>query len=289
MGGGGSESSGKTEIRYAPYIETQHMGFLYKTAYYRDAALATNPFADFCTNIPLDEAFFGAGHIITSFPALYDMYGKFMAGLDIEVLFNQEFEASTSGPIINNLVAAKNVLLQDEIDDELTKYSVGMRDLNSVMASSFVIGKSIIRGEGVKKISDFDAELRYKMIPVAADRWKTHLDWNKSVVGVYAELMKLYYSAKMDIQEENSSMLAKKILWPFTVLEYNRAALGALQGATNTNASIAGASKASKAISGALSGAAMGAMAGGAIKGSAGGLPGMVIGAVLGLAGGLLS
>ena len=57
-------------------------------------------------------------------------------------------------------------------------------------------------------------------------------------------------------------MVTKNTLWPFTVLEYQRAALGAMQGASNSKSDVAGASTAQKAIGGALSGAAGGAMIG---------------------------
>ena len=82
---------------------------------------------------------------------------------------------------------------------------------------------------------------------------------------MYAEIMKFYFSAKTDIDEINYAMVAKNALWPFTVLDYERAALGALQGATNQKTDVAGASTTARVLSGALSGAAMGAMVGGQI------------------------
>jgi hypothetical protein len=83
------------------------------------------------------------------------------------------------------------------------------------------------------------------------------------VVTVYAELMKLYYAVKTDVNEANYSFAAKDKLWPFTVLDFERAALGALQGAINEKRDVAGASTAAKTISGALSGAALGAQVSG--------------------------
>jgi len=301
--GGGDQT---TTIRYAPYIEDHHTWFLDVVQGQVNSLSGQSPFTGY-TNITVDDAFFGAGYLITSFPALYDMYGKFMAGLDIEVLYGQIFEDTVNAPAINNLVSAEAVLLDDDINaNSLPRFQVGMRDMNSVITSSYVVGKAMIEDARVKSISKFSAQLKYQMIPVASERWRTHLDWNKGVVGVYAEIMKLYFSAKMDINEANYSMAAKNILWPFTVFEYERVALGALQGATNAKTDVAGASTTAKAISGALSGAAMGVMAGsmiapatagvaatattGAIAGTAGGGPiGAVIGGVLGLAMGLLS
>ena len=88
------------------------------------------------------------------------------------------------------------------------------------------------------------------------------MNGNKGVIGVYAEIMKFYFSAKIDVNEINYSMAAKDKLWPFTVLDFERASLGALQGAMSSKTDVAGASTASKVIGGALTGAAMGVMIG---------------------------
>jgi hypothetical protein len=259
-GGGGGDS--QTTIRYAPYIETEHQAFLNLIASNRDTALLANPFLSY-TDIEVDDGFFGAGYIISSFPSLYDMYGKFMAGLDIEVLWTEVFADTVNAPVVDDLVAAEAALLDDDIDmNSVPRLQTGMRDINAVMGSSFVIGRAIIEDARVKAISKFSADLRYRLISVAASRWSTHLDWNKGVVGVYAELIKLYFSTKIDVDEVNYAMASKRALWPFTILDFERAALGALQGATNSKTDVAGASTASKVIGGALSGAAMGAMVG---------------------------
>lgn len=285
-GGGGGGGDQETTIRYAPYIESKHQAFLEAMASYRAATTDDSPFTGY-TDIVIESAFFGTGYTIASFPSMYDMYGKFMAGLDVDTLYSQIFEDTVNAPEINNLVSAEADLLDDDIEtNSLPRLQLGMRDINSVMASTFVIGKSIIEDAREKSLSKFSAELKYRMLPVVADRWKTHLEWNKSVIMTYAEIMKLYYSAKMDVTDFNYTMDAKDKLWPFTVLDYERAALGALQGATKTTSDVAGASTASKAISGALSGAAAGAMVGSAVPGIGTGI-GAVVGGVLGLAGSL--
>ena len=277
-------------VRYAPYIESRHMTFLRHAAEMRyniltgeqypgSMVLDDSPFAEHSA-IVVDDAFFGTGYTIASFPSLYDMYGKFMAGLDIDTLFSQIFEDTVNASEINDLVAAESTLLNDEITEKaLPPILTGARDINSVMSSTFVIARAIPRDTQIKLVEKFSSELKYRMIPVAVDRWKTHLEWNKNIVMSYAEIMKLFFSAKMDVEDFNYSTLAKDKLWPFTVLDYERAALGALQGATTTNKDVAGGSTAQKALGGAASMAATGAMFGG--------LPGAVIGGVLGLAGSL--
>ena len=217
MGGGGSKS-GKTEIRYAEYIETKHSSFLTAVHDFRVATTGNSPFSGY-TDIEVDDAFFGAGYTISSFPALYDMYGKFMAGLDIETLYNQTLEDTVNSTVVNDLVSAEGALLDDEININSTpRMQVGMRDINSVMSSSYVIAKSLIEDTRTKAISKFSAELKYRLLPMAQDRWSRHLNWNQNVVSTYMEVMKLYYAAKVDMDEANYNYKEKNTLWPLTVL-----------------------------------------------------------------------
>ena len=266
-GGGGSSTPANTSttIRYAPYIETRHQNFLETVYTKRFAVINDSPFTNY-TDVEVDDAFFGAGYTIASFPALYDMFGKFMAGLDIEALWEQLYTSTLESSAVGDLIAAEGDLIDDEIEESsLPRLQTGMRDINAVMSSSFVVGKSLIESTRTKVISKFSADLKYRLIPIAQERWTTHLNWNKLVIGTYSEIMKLYFSAKTDVDEINYAMAAKNTLWPFTVLDFERAALGALQGATNQKTDAAGASTTARVLSGALSGAAMGAMVGGQI------------------------
>ncbi len=263
--GSSSKASDTMTIRYAPYVETRHNNFLGEVQSRRMAVIDASPFSDY-TDVEVDNAFFGAGYVISSFPSLYDMYGKFMAGLDIDALYSQLFEDTLNSSEVDNLVSAEAVLMEDDIEaNVLPRLQTGIRDINSVLASTFVVGKSLIEDTRVKALEKFRAELKYKLIPTVRDRWIAHLDWNKNIVCTYAEIMKFYFSAKMDIDDINYSYDAKDKLWPFTVLEYERAALGALQGATTTTTNAAGASTVSRVLGGALSGAATGAMIGNAV------------------------
>lgn len=287
--GGKSSGGGDQEVtvRYAPYIEDKHSAFLTATQNYRVVTADDSPF-DGYADIEVELAFFGTGYTIASFPTLYDMYGKFMAGLDVDTLYDQIFEDTVNAPEVNDLVAAEGALIDDDIESNvLPKFEVGMRDINSVMASTFITGKALIYDARVKSLEKFRSELKYRLIPVAADRWKTHLEWNKAVIMTYAEVMKLYYSVKIDVDDFNYSMSAKDKLWPFTVLDYERANLGALQGATKSNSEVGGSSRFGNAISGALGGAAAGGLIAGASGGAIAGPTGMIAGGLLGLAGSL--
>lgn len=279
-GGGGGGGGGDTTntIRYAPYIENAHSRFLNDTYSYRVATINNNAYASFST-IPVDEGFFGTGYILASFPALFDIYGKFVAGLDIEALWAEVMDSTTESPQANELVRAESALLNEELESSiLPKFYTGMRDLNAVMSSTFVVGKALLYDTKQKLVEKFSAELKWKLVAVAQDRWKAHLAWNTEAVTTYAKLFDLYFSAKTNVTRMNYELLAKKSLWPMEVLDYERANLGALQGAMKQTQDKGGGSSGSSILGGALSGAAAGGMIGGPWGAAVGGVLGGIAG-----------
>lgn len=279
MGGGGKGDS-TTTIQFHKKIRAAHEALMEETRRRRDAAIDDSPYAGIA-DLDMDVGLLGTGYVLADFPSLFDMYGKFMAGLDIEVLFDQSFEDTVNSTAVATLVSAESALLDDEIiSNALPRFSTGMRDINSVLSSTFIIGRAQIEDTKTKLVAKFSAELKYRLIPVAVERWSRHLEWNKSVVQTYADMMKLYIMTSMDIANHNQDTAAKNALWPFTVLDFERAMVGALNSAGGGPSKAAGGSMASRALSGALGGAAMGA--------SVGGPMGAAVGGVLGLAGGLL-
>jgi len=280
FGGGGDEGDATTEVRYAPYIEDAHKAYMETIATVVDERLELNPFDDYEV-YDINDTFFGAGYTITSFPSLYDMYGKFMAGLDIEVLWDQMFQSTLYSPEVSNLVSAESDLLDDNIEEKvLPRFKLGLRDVNAVMSSSFVIGEALIESARVKSISKFSAELKYRLIPIVVDRWKAHLDWNRGVITTYMEIMKLYFLARIDFDNHNQENDTKKVLWPFTLYDYKRVSIGMLNGAINSTTDVAGASRGQSILGGAMSGAGLGASIGGEDSWGAG--IGAVVGGVLG-------
>lgn len=264
MGSSGQKShtTQTSVIMYAPYVQTRHQTFLQDVYNYRVATADDDPFSGY-TDVEVENAFFGAGYTISNFPALYDMYGKFMAGLDVDVLYDQIFEETVNSTVVSDLTSTEADLIEDDIEiNSLPRIKTGLRDINSVMSTTLPIAKAILEDARVKSVAKYRADLRYRLIPIVQARWQTHLQWNQQVITIYSEIMKFYYAAKHDVNEDNYSFAAKSRLWPFTVLEFERAALGALQGATNSRVEAAGASTTSRVLSGALSGAAMGAMVG---------------------------
>lgn len=265
---GGSSSSTVTTgaTRYAPYVEERHSEFLNVAQSYRQALQGDSPYKDY-VDIPLNDIFFGTGFVISSFPALYDMYGKHMAGLDIEAIWSNSFETILNSTAVDNLVSAEAVLVDDDIETQaLPNMCIAMRNANAVSTSTFIINKALIERSKVKSLSQFSGNLKYNLIPEVQELWRTQLNWNKAVIGTYSEIIKLYYSLDLDVADFNYGMKTKDVLWPFTVLEFEGSALAALQGAKTQSSSSktkgggGGENKVMGAVSGALSGAAIGSM-----------------------------
>lgn len=295
---GGGEGDSTTTVRWAPYVEAAHIEYLEAIQSYRTWALEwenpgvsdvmrRSPYKNY-VDLDFDIAFFGAGFLISSYPSLWDMYGKFMAGLDIEVLFNHEFEDTINGAVVENAINVEADRLEDDlIQDAYPRFETGLRDINSVMSSSFIIGRALMESARTKAIARFSADFKARLLPLVVDRWKTHLDWNKGVIDMYAQLIKFYILTKIDVDNQNFEIKAKNYLWPFTILNFERAAVATLAGPQDTQTDVAGASKGQRMMGAAMTGASAGAMIGSVVPGLGTAL-GAVIGAGVGLAGGML-
>ena len=175
MGGGKGGGDVETTLRYAKYIENHHKDFLDEIAIRRNTAIDDSPYAS-RVDIASDDGFFGVGYTMASFPSLYDMYGKFMAGLDVDVIYDQIYGDLMEGPVTHNLVSAESAFLSDELEsDTIPRYETGMRDINAVVSSTFIMGKALLEETRLKAVAKYSAGLQYALLPVVAQRWQAHL------------------------------------------------------------------------------------------------------------------
>lgn len=294
MGSSGGGAPEKQEIRYAPYLETAHKRILSNdnnvspntTAFtlFNDA-LGQSPY-DQASILNPDEGMFGykddgetLWHI-SNFPSVYDMFGKFMAGLDVCSLWHKLYEEVVNGPTVNNAISAHSAVLKDEIDSTvMPSFLAGMRDINAINSSSFIVGKALIYDGHTKRVNEFAGNVRLKMIEVTTQMWSKHLEWNSNVVKMYGTLFELYYGTRMDTSARNIEYLVKHQLWNLNLLDYTRAMIGALNGAPAAAVSDNKDNKSGNIIGGIISGAAGGFLSGGPI--------GALVGGAMGLAGAL--
>ncbi len=296
---GGNQAKQEQTIRYAPYLESWHQMLLGTYDALQDQLIGDwstenmgatppeDPYKNY-VDIDIEDSFFGAGYTLASFPSLYDMFGKFMAGLDIDVLHDEIHQDIINGTVVGEAITQEASRLEDDL--ELVAYprmEAGMRDINAVMSSTFVIARAQLEANRQLAIARFAADARYRLLPVVTERWAQHLNWNKSVIEMYANVMKFYFITRMDTDNQNMEIGLKHLLWPYTILEYSRVAVGTFNGAQNVTNETTSGSRAQKMIGGALVGASAGASVGAQI-GAIGGPLGMGIGAGIGFLSGLL-
>jgi hypothetical protein len=288
--GGGGSSSGTQEnfIRYAPYIEEKHKIFLNQIEFYVDAIRNNSPYYEFHQQ-DLNLYFFGAGATISSFSPLFAQYENLLGTFDLNSSYGSIFDQTVNSQQVKDLIRAEGARMSDDLEsDSLPRLMVGARDLNAVNSTTFIIAKTLLEEARLKTLNKYSAELRYSMINVANDRWKTDLEWRKNKMNSYQEMVKLVLLSNIDYSNQKYMMKAKDALWPFTVMDHERVALGTMQGAKNSEVVFGedGPGTGQKVLGGIMTGAAVGAMLGPVGSLSGGAVAGL--GALLGGVGGLL-
>ena len=285
MGGSGSSGDVTKTRRYAPYIEAQHSSFLALTATHRNDIISDSPFAGYIF-AETSDAFFGLGYLISSFPSLYDMFGKHMAGLDIETLWNSIFERVVGEPSIDVSISEEMKLVDDEmVKGELADFQVGMRNLNAVTTSSFVVGKAVTEDKRIKSLARTSLEAKVGLLDSVGKEYADHLNWEKTIIVVYAKAMKDYFVYTTMMDDVNTNFASRNALWPFTVLSFEGAALGTMQSAASWRKQMSPRER--SAVSKVLlvaSYTATGAIIGLEIGGPWGALVGAVVGVIVGIA-----
>jgi len=266
-GGGSSEST----VRWAPYVEAAHIELIENYQTYRTWALVpdpikglynwdysggliSSPFRDF---VPLDieDIFFGTGLDVSSIDPIYDKYDQLITQLDLNASFNAIFADTVNGTVIDNLVSAQATKLSDDLEQvAYPRFECGLRDINSVISTSFTMGRAVMEQGRTKALAAYDAELRYRLLPLVIDRWKATIDWNKLSFDEYVNTLKFYVTLKDELDSHTMEIRAKNSLWVFTILEYERGAAAALAGPQTATNEVKGASKGQQIAGGVMMG-----------------------------------
>lgn len=291
MGGGGSEGPTDNTVRFAPYLENAHGELLNDNGSDTadlslidalNAAFGGSPFGSAPTLNP-DDAFFGSGYSVTSFPSLYDMFGRFMAGLDLHVLWEQTYNGIITSAPLGTLIASHAERLDDDVEQRvIPRFEAGMRNIGAIHSTAFAMGRALIEETRIREFNNFVAKLELGAFETSIRMWQAHLDWNKNVTVIYSEMIRLYYGTRQGASEHNAAMDAKHVTFDLDLFEYARAMLGALSG------SPAAVGPGDKGKSSPLASGIAGGVAG-AAAGSSFGPWGAAIGGVIGFAAGFFS
>lgn len=227
MGGGGSSNTNTiTETRYAPYIEAKHEPFLVAGVETRESIIGSSPYALY-TAPNIDDGFFSLGFILSSFPSLYDTFGKTMAGLDIDSLFTNNFSGKMADT--ESVIKSELTLIDDAIDQEQT-HKTTARELNATQGSPFIIVNANIEKDRIKKTTELRLAAKYSLIPGVVNTWTKTLNWKKDTIVEYAKALQNYYLCKINTDTAEYRKKNENTSWPLTVLDFERSLYAAMLG-----------------------------------------------------------
>ncbi len=302
MGGsGGGGNSGK--IEYPVYMQTAHSDWLDNTGAdsmtssivdLMKIAHGSSPFSGLTVYDPDTRA--------TVFEDAVDDFSTFVLAMEPGTDWTTAISTVTSyidasvldDTTLDAEVAAHDAIIDARLTDTiLPRFQIGMRDINAVVSSSFVIGQSNLEAQAQLDKNKFSADLRLSNYKQRNDMI---MNSTKEALNLFihkAEYFKianhyLIEAARIKMVMKNEELGQqieideKDTVWDMSVYQYGGNVLASIAGAaaaTRGNQP----STAQKALGGALSGAAAGAAIG-----AAGGPIGAGGGALLGLGASLL-
>lgn len=279
-GGGGGGGSGAVD--YPDYMKTWHGDALNDggadtlTSSVTDvinAALGNSPFTGLNAYDPDNDI----TNMLASADDMQTLVDLLSNGTTLDTLIADILDTTR----IDNMVTAYANDLDDRlIATILPRFEAGMRDINAVVSSAFVIGRALIEEEEDRQVAKYGGALYLK--GASDDAIKVigmKLEYQKVVSQLIVDTYRLKIVAKKEEVDENMKIDENDALWDLSLFQYGSNVLGAIGGGT-VSPRAKEPSTAQSVLGGALSGAAAGAMVGGPY--------GAVIGGVLGAAAGLL-
>lgn len=300
MGGSGDGSSGgggggSGQVSYPAYMEAVHSTWLDALAVLVVAG-GDNPFTGEVAYDPsapiaaVDAEIVLFKAVVDALASETDWAAKMAAAktyIDANIIDDTYVDAD---------IAAYAAVLDDQINNiTLPRFQAGMRDINAVMSSAFVVGEAFIEGMRNRDVAKYGTGLREKlhlirddMIMKGADRMLSDLiqnvSFNKAVADLTYEANRLEIVALKEESDQNLSIEESEALWPMEKYQFAANMLAAIGGGTAIpNSGGKQKSKAASVLGGALSGGAAGGMA-------TGGNPiGIGVGAALGIGAALMN
>ena len=294
---GGSSGGGSSgQVSYPAYMETIHSTWLDAVAALIVTAVSGgSPFASTVAYDPTASVAImvaGVGAFNTAVDALSDES-------DWEAKIDAAKTKLDAAVFDTTYVNADIVAFQAQVDDVLAsdilpKFQTGMRDINAVYTSSFVMGEAVINGMSQRDVNKYASALRLNFntqrndaIVKSADTMVQNLlkrvEFERAVAHYTIEAQRLGIVAFKEQADQDVVLTDMDARWDLEMYAYAVNMLGGISGGTVSTSGNAGMSKTQSALSGALSGAAAGAMVSGGNPYAIG------AGAVIGGIGGLLS
>lgn len=293
-GSGGGGGGGSGAVDYPDYMETIHGNWLdgggvdtlsQSVTDIMDAALGNSPWTGETAYDPDTEV----SNIIGAPDDLQTLVTLLSTGTTLDTLISEILDESRIDTAVDEFAADLDARLTAEI---LPRFNAGMRDINAVVSSAFVLGRANIEENQDRQVAKFSADLHMKAFSDDAIRViALKLEYQKVVSSMVIEANRIKVVAKKEEVDKQLTIDEADALWDLEVFQYGANLLASIGGGTadpNTKKP----STAASMIGGAMSGAAAGAMIGGAMEGTIMGMSagpfGAIAGAVLGAGSALL-
>lgn len=288
--GGGGGGGGSGDVGYPDYMEIAHGDWLNKdgadgisfsivTA--MNAALGNSPWTGQTAYDPDTDL----TELIAQPDDLQTLVTLLSNGTTLDTLISNVLDTTRIDDEIAAFAADLDARLVSEV---LPRFEGGMRDINAVVSSAFVIGRALIEEGQDRQVAKFNADVRMKAF--SDDAIKVvgmKLEYQRVVSAMLMEGYRMKIVAKKEEMESNIKIDESDALWDLKVFQYGANLLAAIGGGVDTPQQNQP-SQLQSAIGGAMSGAAAGAMVGSAVPGI-GTAAGAIAGGVLGAASAFLS
>lgn len=258
------------------YLSTDH-GTLVDNVM-TDVAAASNPFTGLAAYVPTTD--------IASMLADVVSFEGFVAEVQWDDIYPQIIELATelvdeyinTDEYIADRVAAHAALLDTDLSAKVyPKFEAGMRDINAIMTSSFVIGRAIILVDRNDKVDRFSADMEMQVVKdrqtmitqLASEMLRIFLqkvEMQRALAALQLDFYRIKIAAKADEATENKAIEVEEAKWLMAKHQYAANVMSALNGGVSAIGQSEG-SKTARVLGGALSGAAAGAMIGAAVFG----------------------
>ena len=193
-------------------------------------------------------------------------------------------------------VAAHAAALDSDLNAKvIPRFNAGMRDINAVQTSAFVIGRALIEYDRDDKVDKFMVDMRFQadakrgdlIQNAAAEMIRLHLqkiELGRVIAALTIDELRLKIAANADYKTEVKALAADLGRWPLEIYKYGANMLASIGGGTTSSVPMDG-NKTARIIGSGLSGAIAGATIGASFGGSGAGY-GALIGGALGAIGG---
>lgn len=292
LGGGGSSGGGgggSGAVSYPAYMQSQHETWMTDIDTEIASATSNNPFTSATAFDPTDEI----AAMSSALAALEVELDAFDPDLLIASTMSAVATALDAQLLSDGAIVLATKAFSDLADNEFDvktrpKFLAGMRDINAVQSSTFLVGLANLESDRAKSVESYAADLYIKkffqrneligklsgdFIQLRAAKVQFWLDYTRSRI----DAMRIAIVALKEEADQNLSIDENDARWGIDLYQHAANMLGAIGGGTVSTGKKQ-ASQGQSALGGALAGAAMGAQVGGGYGAAIGAGAGLLLG-----------